>query len=105
MKNYASLADALDDLRQRGYEANFETQSPCLYCSDLDLRLIEEEFNIDEVYQFEADADPDDNAVVYAISSSAGIKGTIVDGLGAFAGHFSFEMARKLQCHLVSTGR
>ena len=82
MKNYESLAEALDDLRKRGYEADFETQSPCLYCSDLDLRLIEEEFNIDEVYEFEADADPDSNTVVYAISSSAGIKGTIVDELG-----------------------
>jgi hypothetical protein len=105
MKNYVSLTDALDDLRKRGYEADFETQSPCLYCSDLDLRLIEEEFNIDEVYRFEADSDPGSNAVVYAISSSAGIKGTIVDGLGASAGHFSFEMASKLQCHLVSTVR
>ena len=105
MKNYASLADALDDLRKRGYEADFETQSPCLYCSDLDLRLIEEEFNIDEVYQFEADADPDSNAVVYAISSSGGLKVTIVDGLGASAGHFSFDMAKKLQCHLVAAIR
>jgi hypothetical protein len=103
MKDYASLADALDDLRKRGYEADFETQSPCLYCSDLDLRLIEEEFNIDEVYQFEADSNPGSGAVVYAISS-AGIKGTIVDGLGASTGHFSFEMAKKLQCHLVSAG-
>jgi len=102
VKNYASLADALDDLRRRGYEANFETQSPCLYCSDLDLRLIEEEFNIDEVYRFEADSDPGSNAVVYAISSSGGIKGTIVDGLGASAGHFSFERETELQCHLVS---
>jgi hypothetical protein len=105
MKNYVSLTDALDDLRKRGYEADFETQSPCLYCSDLDLRLIEEEFNIDEVYRFEADSDPDSNAVVYAISSAAGIKGTVLDGLGASAGHFSFEMAGKLQFHLASTVR
>ena len=41
MKNYESPADALDDLRKRGYEADFETQSFCLYCNDLDLRLIE----------------------------------------------------------------
>ena len=102
MKNYESMADALDDLRKRGYEADFETQSPCLYCSDLDLRLIEEEFQIDEVYRFEEDSSPDSNAVVYAISSSAGIKGTIVDGLGAFSGNTSFEMTTKLQYHLVT---
>ena len=101
MKNYESVADALDDLRKRGYEADFETQSPCLYCSDLDLRLIEEEFHVDEVYRFEEDSYPDHNAVVYAISSSTGIKGTIVDGFGASSGNTSFEMAKKLQYHLV----
>jgi len=102
MKNYESLADALNDLRKRGYEVDFETQSPCLYCSDLDLRLIEEEFHVDEVYRFEEDSNPDSNAVVYAISSSAGIKGTIVDGTGAFSSNTSFEMATKLQYHLVT---
>ena len=37
MKNYESLVDALYDLRKRGYEADFEPQSNCLYCSNLDL--------------------------------------------------------------------
>jgi len=101
MKNYESLADALDDLRKRGYEAEFEPQSPCLYCSDLDLRLIEEEFHVDEVYRFEENSNPEDNAVIYAISSSTGIKGTIVDGSGVSSGNISFEMAKKLQYHAV----
>ena len=101
MKNYESFTDALDDLRKRGYEADFETQSFCLYCNDLDLRLIEEEFQVDEVYRFEEDSNPDDIAVVYAISSSTGIKGTIVDGFGASTGNTGFEMATKLQYHLV----
>ena len=82
MKNYESLVDALDDLRKRGYEADFEPQSNCLYCSNLDLRLNEEEFQIDEVYRYEGDSNPDDNAVVYALTSPTGVKGTIVDGCG-----------------------
>jgi hypothetical protein len=97
MKNYESLVDALDDLRKRGYEADFETQSFCLYCGDLDIRLNEEEFHVDETYRFEGDSNPDDSAVVYAISSSAGLKGTIVDGYGASSDNISFEMAKKLQ--------
>ena len=83
MKNYESLVDALYDLRKRGYEADFEPQSNCLYCSNLDLRLNEEEFHVDEVYQFEGDSNPVDNAVVYALTSPTGVKGTIVDGYGA----------------------
>ena len=83
MKTYESLVDALDDLRKRGYEADFELQLNCLYCSNLDMRLYEEEFQIDEVYRFKGDSSPDDNAVVYALTSPTGVKGTIVNGYGA----------------------
>jgi hypothetical protein len=81
MKNYESLVDALDDLRKRGYEADFEPQSNCLYCSNLDLRLNEEQFHIDEVYRFEGESNPDDNAVVYAMTTPTGIKGTVVENM------------------------
>jgi len=97
MKNYESLVDALDDLKKRGYEADFETQSNSLYCSEL------EEFNVDEVYRFEEASSPEDNSVLYAISSSAGVKGSLVDGYGAYSDNLSFEMAKKLQAHYTTT--
>lgn len=99
MKNYESLVDALDDLKKRGYEADFATEATCLYCGDLDLRLNPEEFKVDEVYRFEGNSNPDDNTVLYAISSSTGVKGTLVDGYGVYSESLSFEMARKLQDH------
>jgi pimeloyl-ACP methyl ester carboxylesterase len=80
MKNFESLVAALDDLRQRGYDADFEPQSNCLYCNNLDLRLYEEEFHIDEVYHFEGGSGHTDNTVVYALTAPGGIKGTAVDG-------------------------
>jgi hypothetical protein len=89
----------LDDLKKRGYEAEFEPRLNCLYCSDLDLRLNEEEFHVDEVYRFEGDSSPDDNSVVYALTSPTGIKGTIVDGYGTSSDNISFNMAKKLQNH------
>lgn len=97
MKNYESLVDALVDLKNRGYEADFETHEVCLYCGDLDLRLYPEEFHVDETYRFEGDSSPDDNSVLYAISSSTGLKGTLVDGYGAYSDNLSFDMAKKLQ--------
>ena len=77
MKNYDSSIDALDDLRKRGYDADFKTESFCLYCGDLDLRLNEEEFHVDETYRFEGESNLEDNAVVYAMTSSTGVKGII----------------------------
>ena len=99
MKTYDSLVDALSDLRKRGYDADFEPQSDCLYCRELDMRLNEAEFHIDEAYRFEGNSDPDDNAVVYALTSPTGVKGTIVDGYGVSSDNISFEMAKKLGNH------
>lgn len=103
MKNYDSLVDALNDLRKRGYDADFATQTVCLYCGDLDLRLNPEEFNVDEVYRFEGDSNPDDNTILYAISSSTGVRGTLVDSYGAYAESMSFEMAGKLKENVLSS--
>lgn len=105
MKSYDSLVDALTDLKKRGYEADFETHQFCLYCGDLDIRLYPEEFNVDEVYRFEGDSNPDDSAVIYAISSSTGLKGTFIDGYGIYSENMTFEMAKKLQHHPALTGK
>ena len=99
MKNYESLVDALVDLRNRGYDSDFEPQSNCLYCNSLDLRLNEAEFQIDEICRFQDDSNPDDDAVVYALTSTTGVKGTIVDGFGPSAGNISFDLAKRLNNH------
>ena len=103
MKNYESLTDALDDLRKRGYEADFATETVCLYCGDLDIRLDPEDFHMDEVYRFKGNSNPGDNTVLYAISSSTGVKGILVDSYGAYSDSLSFEMAKKLQAHRAMT--
>lgn len=79
MKNYESLDDAITDLKKRGYIETFEPEADCLYCGDLDPRLYPGQFHVDEVYSFHEYASPEDKSVVYAISSSSGAKGTLVD--------------------------
>jgi hypothetical protein len=99
MKNYESLTNALDDLRKRGYDADFEPQSGCLYCSNPDQRLYEEEFHVDETYHFEGNPDSGESADVYALTSRTGVKGTIVNRNGAPLDNISFEITKKLQNH------
>jgi len=97
MRNYESLVDALTDVKSRGYKEDFNIETDCIYCGVLDLRLYPAEFQIDEVHRFEENSNPDDNSVLYAISSSADVKGTLIDGYGPYADSMSFEMAQKLQ--------
>ena len=96
MKNYETLAGALSDLRTRGYNADFTTESVCLYCGDLDLRLDPEDFNVDEVHRFEDNCKPEENTVLYAISASTGVRGTLVDPYGARGGRDSCELPKPI---------
>jgi len=97
MRTYESLVDALADLKNRGYNIDFRKDPRWLYCYVFDLWITPEQFNVDEVYRFEHDSNPDDSAVVYAISSYSGIKGTLVDSYGVYAEHMTFEMAQKFE--------
>jgi hypothetical protein len=99
MKNYPSLADALADLRERGYDADFaiETESVCLYCGELDMRLDPDEFHVDEVYSFDCSIKQDNNFLLYAISSPAsGVKGTLVGSIGTFSCDLSQVLESKV---------
>jgi len=88
MKNNVSLDDALSNLKQKGYEDDFATASFCLYCGDLDMRLDPEDFHVDEIDRVERNSNPGECAIVYAISSSAGVKGTlVVDADGSDSGN------------------
>ena len=103
MKNFQTPIDALDDLKKRGYDTDFETQSFCLYCGDLDMRLDPEDFHVDEVYRFNGDANPEGSSVIYAISSSTGVKGTLLNTYGGHSDNLNSEMKKKLQDHPAFT--
>ena len=97
MKTYESLVDALADLKRRGYKQDFKREPTCVFCYVLDLWIAPEQFNVDEFYRFEENSNPDDNCVLYAISSYTGIKGSLVDAYGVYAENMSFKMAQKLE--------
>lgn len=79
MKSYHSLDEAISDLRTKGYISDFETESFCLYCGDLDMRLDPEEFKVDDIYEIDGKESTDNSTMLYAISSIAGVRGIVVD--------------------------
>ena len=97
MRDYQNLVDALNDLKKRGFENDFNLKPFCLECASLQLQMHPEEFEIKEFYRFEGMSDPDDNAVLYAIQSNQGIKGVLVDAYGTYAEALTPEMASKLR--------
>lgn len=96
MQNYTTLTEALDDLRRRGYTADFELLPHCIECAANQLQLHPDDFEITEVHRFEGDNDPGDSNVVYAIAGKNGLKGILMDAYGAYADSITTEMLAKL---------
>ena len=98
MKNYDSSSEAINDLTERGYDHNFNLKDDAIYCHSIDIHLYPADFQIDEVYRFEGDTNPDDEVVVYAISSpSTSIKGTLINAYGVYAETISSDLVEKLK--------
>ena len=83
---YETLSEALNDLRKRGFTYDFNVDDNCLFCSDNNLKLKPEEFEIVEYHRFEGESDPSDNSIVYAIiSNKYNLKGVLVNGYGIYS--------------------
>lgn len=96
MNYYDTLSEAMAALKKRGYGEDLNLHPEWIECPKLDIRLRPEEFHVDEVHRFEGMTNPDDSEILYAISSSQGIKGLLVDAYGAYSESVSMEMAKKL---------
>ena len=100
MENYDTVVGALEGLKARGYTLDFNIAFDSIICRQNDICLNPNEFEITEVYRFEGQTNPDDEDVVYGVSSLDGnIKGSITSAYGMYADGLSTEMIRKLGRH------
>jgi hypothetical protein len=95
---YDTVTEAIKGLRERGYTKDFNLKENCIVCHEDKFRP--EDFEITEVYRFEGNTDPADEAVVYAIESNKGDRGVLVSGYGISADAMSDEMVKKLTIHV-----
>ena len=94
--SYDSVAAALQGLRERGYTEDLNLAPDCLVCASRALQLHPEDFTVDEVHRFEGMSNPDDSAVVFAISSRQGLRGVLVDAYGMYAEALTPALASRL---------
>src|SRR5262249_57611178 len=76
---------ALDELARRGFADGFRVVDGNLRVLATGKLLRPDDLVIREVYRFEGVSDPDDMAIVYAIESTTGIRGTLIDAFGVYA--------------------
>jgi len=84
-KRYTNMLGAIQELKKRGFTANFEFLNQEFLDVDSGRTFKADELTIVEHYRFEGASDPDDMSVVYAIESDDGLKGIVADAFGLYA--------------------
>jgi hypothetical protein len=80
----ATLASAIADLARRGFTADLRAVAGGLRAATGET-LRPRDLVIREVHRFEGVSDPDDMAILYAIESTSGVRGTLADAFGVYA--------------------
>ena len=99
MYTYDTVSEAVNGLKKRGFTSDYNLSAEGLVCPGLSEPLKASEFEIAEVYRFEGDSNPDDEAVVYAIKSKHGQDGVLVNGFGVSADPLNDDLLKKLSVH------
>ena len=97
-ESYGTLSETINGLKKQGYVLDFNIRRDRLICHQTQAILSPDDFEIDKVYRFEGESNPDDESILYAISSSRySVKGLLVNGYGISSDGVSEELIAKLK--------
>jgi hypothetical protein len=80
-----TLAATIDHLNRRGFTGHFGVITDGLREFGTGVTFRADEVRICDCFRFEEASDPSDIAVVYAIESRTGVRGTLVDAFGLYS--------------------
>ncbi len=93
--NYPTSSEAIKELKHRGFTLDFNLEKNCIACHHEKFKA--KEFKIVEIYRYEGNPVPADEATVYAIETRSGKKGFLLIGYGVCIDTISTEILDKLQ--------
>ncbi len=100
IESYGTLSETISGLNKEGYTIDFNIYEQCIVCHSNSLKFSPNEFKIDKVFRFEGDTNPEDQSILYAISSTKfNVKGLLVNGYGISADTEVNELITKLNTH------
>jgi hypothetical protein len=85
VRAYKTMSEAMEDLKQRGFTANFELLDNTFRAVDRGKTFTADQLTIVEHHRFEGASDPDDLSVLYAIEANDGTRGAVADAFGPYA--------------------
>jgi hypothetical protein len=82
---YRTVAEAVDGLTKRGFAEQFRIEDGHLHGLETSETFPAADVIIREVHRFEGVSDPDNMAVVFAVETTDGIRGTLTDAFGVYS--------------------
>ncbi|OMP79145.1 MULTISPECIES: hypothetical protein [unclassified Chitinophaga] len=93
--HYDTVINAIAALKKKGFTVDFNMEDNYIVSSEDKIHV--DDFSIVDVYRYEGNSDPSDEAAVYAIECKNGLKGILVSGYGPSADTLTTEMLQKLR--------
>lgn len=94
--HYGTVTEAINDFAKQGYTIDFNLKENFIKASGNNF-FNPEAFEIVDLYHYEGNSDPGDEATVYAIASKSGAKGILVSGNGSNTDNETAKMLSALQ--------
>ena len=94
--NDQTLSQKINSIKEKGYTLDFNLDEDKITDLSGKKSYMPDAFNVDKVFRFEGMSNPADNSILYAITTSDGKKGVLVDGYGISGGQISDELQEKL---------
>ena len=99
-ESYGTLSETINYLKKEGYMHDFNIKTDYIIWSQTNVKLSPDDFEIDKVHRFEGESNPDDQSILYAISSTKfDVRGVLVNGYGISADVATNRMIAKLRTH------
>lgn len=86
-KNYDTLVEALNDLKDRGYTKDLN--------HNIEAVMRNHDWQIHEVHRFEGSTNPSDSSVLIAMEDERGVKGTVVAAYGTYTDEVVAECLKR----------
>ena len=80
-----TLSGVMSDLDRRGFTEQFALKGDKLRALSSGKSYSAGDVRVREIYRFEGVSNPDDMAILYAIETRGGVRGTLADAFGVYA--------------------
>ncbi|WP_340114255.1 hypothetical protein [Maribellus mangrovi] len=103
--SYDTLVEAMEALKKQGYKHNFRISDKGLMVEGKEKKFDAIDVELHEFHRFEGNTNPADMSIVFAVQTSSGEKGIVVDSYGVYGSEVTSKFMNKVAQKQFDTHR